>query len=409
MMSPPRALYVWDADYPWDVRVHKVCRSLVTAGYQVRILARNRNWLAPREAMEEGEVVRMRPWRMLGKRLDSLLGFPAFFNPRWLALLNAEVRRERPDVLIVRDLPLCPTALWVARRAGIPVILDMAENYPAMIQLIWETGQARWYDWLVRNPTAVAAVERYVLPRVSRVWVDVEEQGERLRSLGVAVPPIDVVRNTPPMATLPSEPVAESTAAGALLEVVYLGLFEIQRGIGELLEAGALLRRAGHPVRIVLVGGGRDEMMFRRQAAGLDLGPDQVEFTGFLPHDEALARVARADVGVNPIHRNAKHDTTLPNKLFDYMAAGLPVLTSDSMPSARVVQATGCGAVFRSGDPADLVRALLPLLDAATRFTMGRRGRAAVVETYHWERDAATVVRSLNALRRRHETAAPAE
>jgi hypothetical protein len=88
-------------------------------------------------------------------------------------------------VIIVRDLPLAPTALWVGRGFGVPVVLDMAENYAAMIQDIWRTGRAGRWDFLVRNPKAIAAVERYVAPRVDHVITVVEESSTRVAALGV--------------------------------------------------------------------------------------------------------------------------------------------------------------------------------------------------------------------------------
>src|SRR5579862_4469691 len=103
--SPSRPLtlvYVWDADYPWDVRVEKTCATCVDAGYDVHIAARNRAWRPPVERLAEGTVHRMTPWRWLGRRLDGLFSFPAFLNPRWIGHLARVVRSTRPAVLIVR-------------------------------------------------------------------------------------------------------------------------------------------------------------------------------------------------------------------------------------------------------------------------------------------------------------------
>src|SRR3954470_9084191 len=146
-----RVLYLWDADYPWDVRVEKICRAMTEAGHDVHIVARNRRHEAVRERLDEGTVHRMPVWPTL-PRLDAALGFPAFFNPRWVHHLERVVAQVRPDVIIARDLPLCPTAIRLGRDAGIPVIHDMAEHYPAMIREIYNVGRQRPLDYLVRNP-----------------------------------------------------------------------------------------------------------------------------------------------------------------------------------------------------------------------------------------------------------------
>jgi glycosyltransferase involved in cell wall biosynthesis len=280
----------------------------------------------------------------------------------------------------------------------------MAENYPAAIKLIWDTGQAKPWDYILRNPRAVALVERFVLPRLDRIWVDVEEQADRLAGLRLPLPPIDVVGNTPPISRLDAPRPKRSD--GNQVEIVYLGILELQRGFGDLFAAMEILRakETAVPVRLVIVGAGRDEAIVKAEAARLHLGPDLVEFTGFLPHPMALDRVAAADIGINPIERNEKHDTTLPNKVLDYMAAGLPVVTSDTGPSARLVKSIGCGHVYRSGNPADLVQAILQLSDAATRRELGRRGQEAIRSTYHWERDLGRALAALHEVVQAHRS-----
>lgn len=389
-----RIVYLWDGDYPWDVRTEKVCAALTDAGHEVVIAARNRGWRARTERLPEGTVRRMRPWRWMGRRMDGVLSFPAFFSPRWTGLLADAVRLADAELVIVRDLPLCPAAIAVARRSGIPVVLDMAENYPAMLRQTWDAGRRRPWDVLVRNPSLAAAVERWCLPRVDRVIVVVDESAERLVRAGVRPERIDVVSNTPPRSRA-LRPAPRRADAGGPLTLAYVGLMEVPRGIRALLDAVAGLRRGGVDVRLRLVGGGRDLELFRAHAAAL--GMDCAEFRGPLPHAEAMRTVAEADVGVVPHHADEAWNTTIPNKLFDYMAAGLPVVASDAAPVRRVLAQTGAGLVFRSGDADSLAGAIGRMRDPEARLRMGGAGRDAVLARYHWEADAAVLLRGVEA------------
>jgi glycosyltransferase involved in cell wall biosynthesis len=388
-------MYVWDDEYPWDVRTEKICGTLTRAGHDVHIVARNRRRAPLHEALPEGTVHRMRPWPALGRTADALLAFPAFFSPRWLSLLVNTARRVHPDVMIVRDLPLAPTALWTGQLLGIPVIIDMAENYPAMLRTIWHAGRQRTLDVLVRNPVLARLVERYALPRADCILAVVEESAARLRAMGIDDDRIAMVSNTPPITQMARPRPESSPSADAPVELVYLGYLEMPRGIGELLEAVARVRADGHRISLTLIGDGRDAQLFRRQAAGLGLGPEEVRFLGFLPHGRALDIVATSDIGLVPHQRSEYWDTTIPNKLFDYMAAGIPVVTSDAVPSARVVNEAQCGEVFRTGDAGDLAAAVTRLLRPEVRQRMGGRGRQAVLQRYNWERDAAVLLSSV--------------
>jgi glycosyltransferase involved in cell wall biosynthesis len=395
-----RILKVWDGEYPWDVRAEKVCRGLSDTGHTVHLVARNRDRRPLREPLEECTVHRLRPWRLLGATLDAASQFPAFFNPRWVHRIISVGKREEVDLVLVRDLPLAPTAIYAARRLGIPVVLDMAENYPAMIQDLWTTGSTRFGDRFVRNPKVVAAVERWTLKRVDHTFVVVEESRDRLIGLGVPADRITVVGNTPSLQRVPTGAPAPEATAGPQrrLEMVYLGLLETARGVGVAIDAVSICRKRGIDVAFSVIGDGRARLSFEARAAELGLAEDHVRFHGYLPYHDALELVSRADVGLIPHLANESWNTTIPNKLFDYMAAGLPVLASDAYPTRRVIEETGCGIWFRSGEPEHLAEALETLWGDSDRCLRGSAGRDAIRHRYNWEADRGRMLDTLNAL-----------
>jgi len=384
---------VWDSEYPWDVRVEKISQALSARAHKVHIVARNRDHRAVLEELPEAIVHRLRPLPRALAWMNAWSMFPAFFNPRWLRLIQATAKETGSDLILCRDVPLAPTAIWVGARLGIPVVLDVAENYPAMIQDIWTSGSHKWTDWLVRNPQVVSQVERWVTHRVDHVLVVVEESRDRLISLGVHPDRITIVSNTPPLARV--REYDASRRVDGTLRLVYLGLLERPRGVGLLLEAVASALARGLSVQLSIVGDGRDASEFENQARALGLDDRAVRFHGFLPHREALRIVQQADVGVVPHWAGESWNTTVPNKLFDYMAAGLPVIVSDTKPCARIVREVRSGESFRDRDVEDLVRAISRLHDAAGRAAYGRAGRQAVLTRYNWESDAKRLVTCL--------------
>jgi glycosyltransferase involved in cell wall biosynthesis len=98
-----------------------------------------------------------------------------------------------------------------------------------------------------------------------------------------------------------------------------------------------------------------------------------------------------------PHHANDSWNSTIPNKLFDYMAVALPVVSSDAVPCARVVRETGAGEVFRSRDAGDLARAIDRFFDPGARRSCGEAGRHAVLERYNWEESTAVLLRTVTA------------
>lgn len=389
-----RICKIWDSEYPWDVRVEKIAHTLTAAGHDVHLVARNRDRRPQRERLPEADVHRLTPWRLLGERLDAATSFPAFFNPRWIRAILGTARAAKADLILVRDLPLAPCAIWAARRLGIPVILDMAENYPAMTRSMWETGAHGTFDWLLRNPRLVDAVERWALPRLDHILVVIEESRDRLVKLGVEDSRVTVVGNTPPLERLDRIPPRIHTDA-LPLELVYLGLLEAPRGIGTLIEGVARARHGGTAVNLTIIGSGREEADFRRQARATGLGPGVIRFLGRVANTEALRFLEDADVGVVPHRADESWHTTIPNKLFDYMAAGLAVLTSNAGPASRVVRETNAGVVYNDGDVDDLARAMALLTDPILRARYGRSGRDAIATRFNWETDSARLLKAV--------------
>jgi glycosyltransferase involved in cell wall biosynthesis len=97
--------------------------------------------------------------------------------------------------------------------------------------------------------------------------------------------------------------------------------------------------------------------------------------------------IKATDIGVIP-HRDTEFiRTTVPNKLFQYMAASAMVIVSDVGPLSRIAEETDCGVSFRPDSPVDFAEAIRQWLKRTEeRIERGRKGRKAVEERYCWEK-----------------------
>ena len=389
-----RILKLYDGDYPWDVRVEKMLRSVVAAEHEVTLLARNRHGLPRHETLADPAGVRMH-------RLPpgGLSTFPFFANPIWVREALRAARACRPDRILVRDLPLAPLGVWLGRRTGCPVIVDMAEPYPLALRSNWQFDDLGGLDHLVRNPRLADWVERWVLRSQPRVLVVSDESGARLEGLGLRADRWTLVSNTPELDRMaPASDVAPPWAdafAGRLV-LIFTGILVGDRGVDVAIEGlTRLLRERGPVAALVVAGDGPARAPYEARAKAAGVEQDE-RFLGWTPHEQLAPLWRAADVGILPFHDCPHIQTTLANKLFDYMATGLPVLASDVVPMRRILSETGAGVVFPPGDPegfADAVGALLD--DAASRRTMGESGKKAARETHCWARDAERLIEAV--------------
>ncbi|MCE5203449.1 MAG: glycosyltransferase family 4 protein [Coriobacteriales bacterium] len=365
--------------FPPDIRVEKEAQVLSAAGHEVFLLSRRDGSQPPEEQVGPIHVVRHRvhPGSALRRKADSLTFLVTMDSPSWRAGMESLIIQHGCEVLHLHDLPYVPSAVKAARRHGVPVVLDLHENYPAALAL-WGRQRRK----LLFSPARAARLERWALRSVDRVIVVVDEAKDRVTALGADPDRVTVFGNTEPLGLVPPAPLPLDFSHG--LRLVYVGGIAAHRGLDTAIQAMTTVCEHDPAAMLTIVGDGDALPTLRALTDELGLA-DHVRFTGWLGKDEAMTYIADANVALVPHHRSPHTDATIPHKLFQYMALGRPVIVSDCAPLARIVRQEGCGLVFRSGDAVDLASQVLKVADPATAGEMAAAGRAAVLERWNLE------------------------
>jgi glycosyltransferase involved in cell wall biosynthesis len=374
MTSRPRACLVGVVRPALDVRTHhRHARALAAAGWDVTVIGRDPG----RARVENGvRIVPLAPGRGLRRAFAQATALRA-------ALAS------RADVFQVTDVELLPAARLLAA-TGRPVVWDAIEDYPAYMEL------KAWIPRPLRRPaaTAVAAVERLVVPRLAAVLAADAATAARLRRLHWRVV---LLHNFPRR----DEFAPAAPGAPRPDDVLYHGSLPPYHLEALAAIAAALVPRFPN-VRLTLVGRPDTRAArFRFDRALADAGiADRVRLRPRVPFDAVPALVRGTRTGVVPLPDVAKFRTNVPMKLFEFMAAGVPAVTSD-LPPARGLVGEDCGVVFvPPGDAAAFADALGGLLGDPSRAAhLGRRGRELVLERCHWEREEPALVALFDGLR----------
>ena len=351
--------------HPADARIyHRQIRALLEAGHQV-------TYIAPAET-ENFSAERTGPQL-------QVIPVPRAVGRNRLGALRA-ARRELArhavgaDLLLVHD-PELLLAL-PPRRKRPPTVWDVHEDTAAALST---------KAWLPRplRPAAAAAVHTAERLAERRLHLILAEQGyvPRFSQTHPVVPNTTYVPET----AAPPDPAAQ--------RVVYVGHLSPDRGVAEMVEVAALLRP--HGIAVELIGPADAQargMIEPAQAQGL------LRWPGFVPNDLAMQRVDGALAGLSLLQDEPNFRHSMPTKVVEYMARGVPVVTTPLPSAADLVTRYECGFVVPFGDPraaADAVRQLAG--DASLRAKMGSRGHEAARISLGWPADAQAFVAQLEA------------
>jgi glycosyltransferase involved in cell wall biosynthesis len=276
----------------------------------------------------------------------------------------------RPDVVHLHEPGLIPPGLWL-QLWGIPVIYDVHEDYPRQVRIQYQDRpiRARLHGWLRELLDRLAA--RFFDAFICAAPIIARRFPEQRSSLVMNYPLLELF----------DAPAADWPEREESARLVYVGWITEARGAREMAEA---VRRLPDQLRAVLLLVGE----FNSESLRRDLlivGGERIEWVSAVPHDRVPALLATAHAGLVLLHPTENYRESYPTKLFEYMAAGLPVVASDFPLWRTIVDEAGCGLLVDPRDPdriAEAIRWLLEHPGEARR--MGARGREAVAHRYGW-------------------------
>lgn len=364
------ALVVTVVHHPEDSRIrHREIPALLEAGWAVTYAAPFSGYGLPVETGGADGLTAVDVPRANGRRrLRALRGARA--------LLREQARDH--DVVLLHD-PELLAALPGLRLP--PVVWDVHEDTAAAVTL---------KPWL---PEAVRPVVRGAFRRLER-WAErrthlilaEHSYRDRFRDDHLVVPNVGRV---PASVLPPDEPRA-----------VYVGSLTRARGAADLVEAARLIAdKTDSALTMLLVGQASQEVEALLRDA-VDEGV--VTWTGFLPSDQAMARLDGAMVGLSLLRDEPNYRVSLPTKVMEYMAHGVPVVTTP-LPLARdLVEEAGCGVVVPFADPMAVAEAILDLwTDTDRRRAKGAAGHRLAAQRYDWTSHASAFVAEIERIARR--------
>lgn len=356
MHRRPRVAHVTSV-HRWDDHriLHKECRSLAAHGYDVHLVC-----AGSEPAQLDVDQVRITRVLRRGGRLYRML--------RLAPQLLRVALREQPEILHIHDPELLVWALLM-KRSSTRLVHDVHEDLPAQIM------SKHWIAPALRPLVSRCAglVERFAARRADAVVLAEPPMLRRQLSRRVVT-----VQNFPEITTFRG-----ATPAAIPPYLVYVGGVSLVRGAREMLDAIEDLG-SRTSMRLHIAG----PMQPASLASELMAHPGWrfVDWSEWLDREEIVGELSGAVAGLVILHPEPNYVEAYPVKMFEYMAASIPVIASDFPLWRGILEECDCGIVVDPLSVAETVAAVDGLLaDSRLRSSLGVSGRACVESRYSWE------------------------
>ena len=367
---------ILDESFPPDSRVENEASMLLDEGHEVVLFCFDLTHSQPQiEQIDSIEVVRIQLPKVMFK-LSALAYTLPIFHMYLAPKIREFIKTNRIESLHIHNIQVARAVFWANRKHKLPVVMDLHENRPAIMKYYRHVSNLS--GRILIKPSRWRRFE-YKFIREADYTIVVTEEAKRhyIKELKISEKRIIVVPNsvTSDFYQNPKLDASLEARFSDSFTILYLGDTGLRRGMETLIRAMPLLVKETSKVRLVIVGKNKTDNKLFKLADELGM-KEYIDFEGWKDLSQFPAYIHASDVGVSPLHRNLHHDTTYANKLFQYMAFGKPVVVSDCLAQANLINRYDCGLVFKDRDHEDLARNILILINE--NLTYKRKSRNAL-------------------------------
>ena len=348
-------------DLTTDQRVIKTCDCFNELGYDILLIGRKRKNSLPIS----------RPYKTFRFRLLFNKGF--FFYAEYNLRLFFKLLFLKKDLLFANDLDTLLPNFIISRMFSIKLIYDTHEYFTEVPELIGRKKVKSFWQFL----------EKMTFPKLKNV-LTVNGALAKIYSEKYNVP-VTVIKNVPKSRNY-VEVSPHKFGKGNKRIILYQGSINIGRGLELMIDTMPGLKN----FLLVIIGDGDISKQLKKKVTTLGL-QKKVIFLGTIPPHDLPSYTKGADLGIS-LEENLglSYRYSLPNKIFDYVQAGLPVLAADLPLMNQLIQKFKIGEILKKRDPENLALVIENMYCLKESYTESLEKAA---ELYNWEAEKKVLIK----------------
>ena len=344
-------------DLVTDNRVHKVASTLLKSGATVTLVGRIKSPNTP--AID-------RPYNT--KRFKLIFKQGPFFYLEYNIRLFLFLLFRRFDIIVANDLDTLLASYFVSKLRSKKLVYDSHEYFTEVPELVNRKFPRKVWKYL----------EKKILPKIKYAYTVSESIAKTYFKLyGIEM---QIVRNVPYLNTKSQK---DEIKNSELKTILYQGSLNVGRGLEHMIDAMAFIKNA----KLIIIGDGDITNQLKKRIRSKNL-ENKIELKGRIPFEELMNETYKADLGI-ALEENLglNYYYALPNKLFDYIQAGVPVLVSPFPEMQKIVKKYDIGTVYDHKSPQALADKINEIFDLKNRYLKWKKNTAKAAKELCWENE----------------------
>jgi len=349
-------------DLVTDQRVDRICNSLLKMGFDILLVGRRQKHSLPLDKRD----YQMKRMRLLFNKGPC---FYAEYNFRLFFLLLI----KKADIYLSNDLDTLLANFLASRLKKKDLVYDSHEYYTETPELVNRRSVQKIWK----------RIEAWIFPKLNTVYT-VNDSIAGLFTEKYKIP-VAVIRNLPYRQEYRIENTRSELSLPENKKIILLqgAGINIQRGTEEMVEAMQYIDGAV----FVIIGGGDVLSLLKQQVRDMQL-EEKVRFISKMPFKDLYKYSVHADLAVTlDKDTNINYRFSLPNKLFDYIQARVPVLASDLVEIRNVIETSNIGKVISTHDPREIAREVMEILQDPIQYEFWKENLNLAAEEFCWEKE----------------------
>lgn len=381
-----KILMVLDHEFPHDIRVEKEAKSLINNGYQVVIACFTKQNRPLKDNYKEIIINRINISEFMHKTHVGCLKFPFYFQ-FWTKFLNKILKNETFHYIHVHDLPLARVGLNMSKKYHLNYILDLHENWADHLRT------ARYSNTklgkLLSNNEQWDKYETEQVLNADKVIVVNEFMKKRIEAGSSRQTGIYTVPNYLDLNFIDLQNSNQNDQKDEQLCLMYLGGIDEIRGI-EIVINGYEIFRKRNPhskVKLRIIGTGNPNYISKLKQLALtkdDVIRREIEFEDPVASHLVFNKLNEADILLLPHVKNKQTDNSSPNKLFEYLYVGKPVVCSNCDSLIPIILENNVGKIYVHDAPEDFASKIQELINENLFEFYAENNKFVVSDRYHW-------------------------